>query len=120
VATADAFSVTVTDSATPANTVTVPLTITVVATQSALTIVSTYRVQIYDTRKALRMADRGVRVANLGGNTQGANWFRDPYVFNVVDPQVLLIVQNLTQFQQEIQVALYGMVLRFNQLEGSM
>jgi hypothetical protein len=78
-----------------------------------------YRAQIYDTRKALRFADRGVNVAVLGGDTHGVNWFRDPYVFDVPNPQVLLIVQNLENATNDIQLALYGQVLRFNQDAGT-
>jgi hypothetical protein len=74
-----------------------------------------FRVQIYDTQKALRMADRGVQLQNLGGDAHGPQWLRDPYHFDLPDSQVLLIVQNLEQQTNQIQVALYGQVLRFNQ-----
>ena len=68
---------------------------------------------------ALRMADRGVRLANLGGGAGAAQWFRDPYVFDQPNPQVLVIVQNLESQPNEIQLALYGQVLRFNQIAGT-
>ena len=74
-----------------------------------------FRAQIYDTRKKLRFADRGVQFANLGGNSKGPQWFRDPYRFDLPNSQVLLIIQNLENAQNEIQIAMYGQVVRFNQ-----
>jgi hypothetical protein len=117
--TPQSFQVDITDSAATPATLTATLAITVAATQSAVPFVSTYRAQTYDTRKALRMADRGVRHANLGGTGSAASWMRDPYVFDVPDPQVLLVVQNLKNAQNEIQIVHYGQVLRFNQLPGT-
>jgi hypothetical protein len=78
-----------------------------------------FRAQIYDTAKALRMADRGVVFSNLGGQSNAIMWIRDPYHFDLPDPQVLLVVQNLVNFQNQIQIALYGQVLRFNQVPGT-
>lgn len=80
-----------------------------------LNTVGGFRAQIYDTRKKLRFADRGVRFANLGGNSIGPQWLRDPYRFDLPNSQVLLVVQNLESAQNEIQIAMYGQVVRFNQ-----
>jgi hypothetical protein len=96
-----------------------PETGSISLTLPATPIPAGFRAQIYDTRKGLRMADRGVRVANLGGDTHGVQWFRDPYVFDLPNSQVLLIVQNLVNQANEIQIALYGQVLRFNQIQGT-
>lgn len=86
---------------------------------SVFTDLGGYRAQIYDIEKGLRMADRGVKVANLGGDAGAVHWFRDPYRFDAPNSQVLLVVQNLEQSTNEVQLALYGQVLRFNQDAGT-
>jgi hypothetical protein len=96
-----------------------PETGTVTATVTTFS-TGNFRAQIYDTAKALRMADRGVRFENLGGGSNAILWLRDPYHFDLPDPQVLLVVQNLSQMQNSIQIALYGQVLRFNQVAGTL
>jgi hypothetical protein len=99
----------------------VPTSGSISFTFPAIPLEKSFRAQIYDTRKALRMADRGVNVGNLGGSLanvsgdqNGVYWLRDPYRFDLPDSQVLLIVQNLVNQTNAIQVALYGQVLRFN------
>lgn len=82
-----------------------------------------FRAQFYDTRKKLRMADRGVQFANIaGGNetiigTKSNPFFlREPYVFDQPDSQLLVIVQNLETVTNSIQIVFYGQVLRFNEV----
>lgn len=78
-----------------------------------------FRAQLYDMKKQLRFADRGVLFANLAGNmhtaTPGAKFLREPWVFDQPDSQILVIGQNMENAQNEIQIALYGQALRFNQ-----
>lgn len=80
-----------------------------------------FRAQFFDTKKKLRLADRGVQQANIagsnpnGGGLTGPSFLRDPYVFDQPDSQLLVIVQNLEPLTNQIQVVFYGQVLRFNQ-----
>jgi hypothetical protein len=77
-----------------------------------------FRAQLYDTKKKLRFADRGVQQALMGGaqtSFSGPFFLREPYIFDLPDSQVLVIVQNLEIVANTIQIALYGQVLRFNE-----
>jgi hypothetical protein len=79
-----------------------------------------FRAQFYDKKKDLRFADRGVQKANIagsmgGGGFGGAFFLREPYVFDLPDSQILVVVQNLESVNNTIEVAFYGQVLRFNQ-----
>lgn len=79
-----------------------------------------FRAQLYDTKKQLRFADRGVPVANIAGTQGGgglpASFFlREPYEFDQPDSQVLVLVQNLETVTNTVQLVLYGVALRFNQ-----
>ena len=79
-----------------------------------------FRAQFFDVKKNLRLADRGVQKANIagamgGGGFGGAFFLREPYVFDLPDSQILVIVQNLESVTNTIEVAFYGQVLRFNQ-----
>jgi hypothetical protein len=90
------------------------------ATASVNTVLGGFRAQLYDMKKQLRFADRGVMFANLagpmGGGAPGAAVFlREPWEFDEPDSQVLVIVQNMEAAQNSIQIAMYGQVLRFNQ-----
>jgi len=78
-----------------------------------------FRAQFYDKKKDLRFADRGVQQANIaggfvGGAGIGAFFLREPYTFDQPDSQMMIIVQNLETVTNTIQIALYGVVLRFN------
>jgi hypothetical protein len=77
-----------------------------------------FRGQMYDTRKKLRLADRGVQQALMGGNMtalSGPFFLREPYPFDQPDSQILVQATNLEAVTNTIQIALYGLVLRFNQ-----
>jgi hypothetical protein len=78
-----------------------------------------FRAQLYDTKKKRRLADRGVQQANIAGSEVAASgpfFLREPYQFDQPDSQLLVIVQNLETVTNTIQIALYGQVLRFNEL----
>jgi hypothetical protein len=85
------------------------------ATASVNTALGGFRAQLYDMKKQLRFADRGVMFANLAGTAGAAVFLREPWEFDEPDSQVLVIVQNMEAAQNSIQIALYGQVLRFNQ-----
>ncbi len=84
-----------------------------------------FRAQLYDTKKQLRMADRGVQFANIAGSqfggaaNPGSFFLREPYEFDQPDSQVLVLVQNLETVTNTIQLVLYGVALRFNQQSSS-
>lgn len=83
-----------------------------------------FRAQLYDTKKQLRLADRGVPVANIAGSMGGGGlpaefFLREPYEFDQPDSQVLVLVQNLETVTNTIQLVLYGVALRFNQQSSS-
>lgn len=84
-----------------------------------------FRAQLYDTKKQLRLADRGVPFSNIAGSQTGgavgcASFFlREPYEFDQPDSQVLVLVQNLETVTNTIQLVLYGVALRFNQQSSS-
>jgi hypothetical protein len=79
-----------------------------------------FRAQLFDTKKQLRMADRGVQQSLIAGSVFGAGtlsgpfFLREPYPFDQPDSQVLVLVQNLETVTNTIQLVLYGLVLRFN------
>lgn len=84
----------------------------------------TFRAQLYDTKKqyvpgskpGVRLAARGVGSALYFGTLGQAFFLREPHPFTEKDAQALVIVQNqdTTGESNEIQVALYGVVRRFN------
>jgi hypothetical protein len=88
---------------------------------SVQTALGGFRAQMYDTRKELRMADRGILAANISGTVAGPTssgglfYLREPYQFDQPDSQLLIIAQNMETAQNTIQIALYGLVLRFNE-----
>lgn len=79
-----------------------------------------FRAQFYDTKKALRFADRGVQMAQIAGPggavaPNSGYWFlREPYRFDEPDSQLYVLVQNLETVANTIQLVFYGSVLRFN------
>lgn len=90
------------------------------ATATVNTALGGFRAQLYDMKKQLRLADRGVMFANLagrmgGGTPGGAVFLREPWTFDEPDSQILVIVQNMETAASVINIALYGQVLRFNQ-----
>jgi hypothetical protein len=87
---------------------------------SVQTALGGFRAQVYDNRKQLRFADRGVLQANIAGiaagpGAGGSFFLREPYQFDEPDSQILVIVQNMENAQNSIQVSFYGQVLRFNE-----
>jgi len=89
--------------------------IAITAGASVNTALGGFRAQLYDMKKQLRLADRGVMFANLAGSAGGAVFLREPWPFDEPDSQVLVIVQNMEAAANTIDIALYGQVLRFNQ-----
>jgi hypothetical protein len=94
--------------------------IAITAIASVNTALGGFRAQLYDMKKQLRLADRGVMFANIagpmGGGAAGAAFFlREPWEFDEPDSQILVIVQNMEAAQNSIEIAFYGQVLRFNQ-----
>jgi hypothetical protein len=81
-----------------------------------------FRVQLYDLKKQLRLADRGVQFANFASSANvalGAPVFlREPLRFDLPDSQVLVNIQNLETVANTVQIVLYGLVLRFNEPSG--
>ena len=82
---------------------------------SVVTALGGFRMQMYDTLKKVRFADRGILKHNAGGNGSAPFWLRDPYQFDLPDSQLLVTLQNMETAQNTVQLALYGQVLRFNQ-----
>jgi hypothetical protein len=84
-----------------------------------------FRAQLYDVKKQLRLADRGVNQALMGGpafggaRPNGTFFLREPYRFDLPDSQLLIVAQNLETVQNLVQVALYGAALRFNQVSNT-
>jgi hypothetical protein len=76
--------------------------------------------QLYDVKKQVRFADRGVLAAMIGGiggtaiDDIAAYFLREPYPFEQPDSQVLVQVQNLEAVQNSIELVLYGVALPFN------
>lgn len=78
-----------------------------------------FRASLYDTIKQRRLSDRAVQQALMGGDLivspTGAFFLREPYEFDAPDSQILVSVQNLEAVTNTIQIALYGLALRFNE-----
>ncbi len=72
-----------------------------------------FRYQLYDTKKKLKLTDRGVSWNTLGKG--GNNFFlREPYPFCEPDAQILVIAQNQDTAANNIQIVIYGQARRFN------
>jgi hypothetical protein len=87
---------------------------------STVTAAGGFRVQMYDTKKQVRFADRGMRFQNLFGDCgppspTGPFFIREPYHFDQPDSQIMVVVQNLESVINTVQIALYGQALRFNE-----
>jgi hypothetical protein len=83
-----------------------------------------FRAQLYDVMKQVRLADRGIQAALMGGmqgpaGPVGAFWLREPYRFDEPNSQLLVNVTNLEAVQNTIQIALYGVALPFNAISHS-
>ncbi len=74
-----------------------------------------FRAQLYDVKKRLRFADRGVQQALIAGVTNSPFFLREPYPFPESDAQIMVVVQNLETVANTIQLCFYGQVLRFNE-----
>jgi hypothetical protein len=81
-----------------------------------------FRAQFFDTKKQRRFADRGVQQANIAGDfinpPTGPIFLREPYAFDVPDSQILFEVTNFEATPNTVQIALYGLVLRFNEVRA--
>ncbi len=79
-----------------------------------------FRVQIYDPAARVRFGDRGVNNANLAGGLQLSTtdpfFLREPYAFEGPTPIALLNVQNQDPATNTIQIVLYGVCLRKDQV----
>lgn len=84
-----------------------------------------FRVQIYDMKKqyagagkpGVRLAGRGVKVANFLGTGKDPFFLREPHPFTEDNAQALVIIQNQdtsVTTSNSIQVVLYGQARRFN------
>lgn len=80
-----------------------------------------FRVQLYDIKKRYRFADRSTLFANFAGPihdkfsiSPAVFFLREPYRFEIPDSHLLLQVQNMETTPNDVQVLLYGQVLRFN------
>jgi hypothetical protein len=89
--------------------------IAITASDTLQTGANGFRVQLFDTKKQIRFADRGVQRPNFAGPSKQPMFLREPYCFDQPDSQVLVMVQNLESSSNTIQLALYGQCLRFNQ-----
>jgi len=88
------------------------MSITTSATSNAS---GAFRAQLYDVKKRLRFADRGVQQALIAGIANSPFFLREPYPFPESDAQILVVVQNLETVANTIQLCFYGQVLRFNE-----
>jgi len=97
-------------------------TLIAISTSTSSNVNGGFRAQLYDMKKKLRFADRGVQMANIGGPAGGqiigSVFLRQPYQFDQHDSQILVIAQNLETVTNTLQIALYGLVLRFNEAGG--
>jgi len=78
-----------------------------------------FRAQLYDVKRQVRLADRGIQFALMGGDSgppppTAPFFLREPYYFPDPDSQILVVVQNLEAVQNTVQIALYGNALPFN------
>ena len=94
-------------------------TLLALTTSSSSVAAGGFRGQLYDVMKQVRLADRGILQALMGGNNGAAFpaapfFLREPYAFTEHDSQILVNVQNLEAVQNTIQIALYGVCLPFN------
>jgi hypothetical protein len=78
-----------------------------------------FRAQLYDVNKQVRLADRGVQQALLGGTDGEMFFLREPYAFPQPNSQILVMVQNLEAVQNTIQLVLYGVALPFNAVHAN-
>ena len=90
------------------------------ASASVNTALGGFRLQLYDTKKGVRFAARGPQVANIAGSAQsGAVMFlREPYQFDLPESQLLVDCRNLEAASNTIEIVIYGVALRFNQIPG--
>jgi len=72
-----------------------------------------FRAQFYDAIKKVRLQDRGVQFAQLGGGSNAPFFLRAPYAFDQPRSQVLIILQNLETVSNTIQIVLYGLAAPF-------
>lgn len=97
-------------------------TLIAIAANSSSNVNGGFRVQLYDLKKRLRFADRGVNFATFAGSvappTSSPLFLREPWRFDLPDSQLLLNVQNLEAVANTVQVVFYGSVLRFNEPAG--
>lgn len=85
-------------------------------------VVGGFRTQVYDIKKRYRFADRGINFANFAGpvsnpagNDPACFFLREPYRFEIPDSQILVVIQNFENAPNDVMLAFYGQVLRFNQ-----
>jgi len=94
-------------------------TLLAVNTASSSNVSGGFLGQMFDVMRSVRLADRGLQQALMGGNQgppgpSAAFFLREPYPFHEHDSQILINVQNLEAVQNAVQIALYGVCLPFN------
>jgi hypothetical protein len=90
-----------------------------ITASSSSNLLGGFRAQFYDVKRQVRLADRGVTFALIGGvlgptSPVAAFSLREPYRFPEADSQILVVVQNLEAVNNTIDLALYGLALPFN------
>lgn len=97
-------------------------TLIAIAASSSSSVSGGFRFQMYDLKKRLRFADRGIQESVLAGSVASATsepfFLREPWRFDLPDSQILVNIQNFESVVNTAQVAFYGVVLRFNELSG--
>lgn len=90
------------------------------AASSSVNALGGFRLQMRDTKKGIRFAARSVQYANVAGSVQshGAFFLREPYQFDIPESQILVDCRNLEVSPNNIEIVIYGVALRFNQIQG--
>lgn len=76
-------------------------------------VVGGFRAQLYDTLKKVRLQDRGIQHALIGGAGLSPFFLREPYHFDLPCSQVKVIMQNMETAVNTVQLVLYGMCAPF-------
>jgi len=73
-----------------------------------------FRVFLYDkTRNQQIGGDRGIQFPNLAGSAGAPFFLREPYAFDLPQPQALVILQNMEPNPNTVQLVLYGLAAPF-------
>jgi|SRR5579864_1095693 len=73
-----------------------------------------FRVHLYDKTRNQRIgSDRGIQFPNLAGGAGAPFFLREPYPFDLPQPQLLVTLQNMEPTNNTIQLVLYGLAAPF-------